>query len=268
MELARTIGGNYQGARPVLFVAFTGEEAGMAGSRYFVKNYMINEAKQAFFANLNLDTNGRLFEKPLLVLGGNTAREWRFIFMGTEYVTGVKTELSGQEITSSDQVAFHEVAVPAVQLFSGAHVDYHRPSDVLEKLDPAGLVKVATVAKEVLVYLGSRLDPMPFTGQPAGHPGLEPKDKPAGERRASTGTMPDFAYTGSGVRVSAITEGGPASKAGLLVGDVIVAMNDIPVKSLKAYSDELKKYAPGDKVRLEVIRDDQKFLFELELVER
>jgi len=268
LELARTIAANYQGARPVLFVTFTGEEAGLAGSRYFVKNYEINGVKPNFFANLNMDTNGRLFDKPLLVLGGNTAREWRFIFMGTEYVTGIKTELSMQDITSSDQAAFHEIAVPAVQLFSGAHEDYHKPSDVVETLDPAGLVKVATVAKEVLIYLGSRLDPLPFTGQTGGHPGLEPKDKPAGERRASTGTMPDFAFNGSGVRIGAITEGGPASKAGLMVGDVIVAMNDVPVKTLKTYSDELKKYAPGDKVRLEVIRDDQKFLFELELGER
>jgi len=268
LELARNIASTYEGPRPVLFVAFTGEEAGLAGSRYFVKNYQINGVKPNYFANLNMDTNGRLFDKPLLILGGNTAREWRFIFMGTEYVTGVKTELSMQDITSSDQSAFHEIAVPAVQLFSGAHEDYHKPSDVVEKLDPAGLVKVATVAKEVLIYLGSRLDPMPFTGQSTGHPGLEPKDKPAGERRASTGTMPDFAFNGSGVRVSAITEGGPASKAGLMVGDVIVAMNDVLVKTLKAYSDELKKYAPGNKVSLEVIRDDQKFLFELELGER
>lgn len=268
LELVRTVSGNYQGARPVLFVAFTGEEAGLAGSRYFVKNYRIKGAAPSFFANLNLDTNGRLFDKPLQVLGGSSAREWRFIFMGTEYVTGVKTELATQDIDASDQVAFLEIGVPAVQLFSGGHEDYHRPSDVVEKMDPAGLVKVATVAKEVLVYLGSRPDPMPYTGQKGGQTGIAAKDKPAGERRASTGTMPDFSYSGSGVRVAALTEGGPAAKAGMLVGDVIVAMNDVSVKSLKAYSDELKKYAPGDRVRLEVIRDDQKFLFELILAER
>ncbi len=268
LELARTVASGYQGARPVLFVAFTGEEGGLIGSRYFVKHYKSGGETPAFFANLNLDTNGRLFDQALQILGGSSAREWRFIFMGTEYVTGVKTALAAQDIDASDQVAFHESGVPAVQFFTGAHGDYHRPSDTFEQIDPPGLVKVASVAKEVLIYLGSRLDPMPFTGQQGGHPGIAAKEKPAGERRASTGTMPDFSFNGSGVRVAALTDGGPASKAGILVGDVIVAMNDVPVKSLKAYSDELKKYAPGEKVRIEVIRDDQKFLFELLLAER
>jgi hypothetical protein len=221
------------------------------------------------FANLNLDTNGRLFDKPLLVLNGNTAREWKFIFMGTEYVTGVKTELVQQQLDASDQVAFNDVEVPGVQLFSGAHTDYHRPGDSVEKLDPAGMVKVATVAKEVIQYLGDRTDPMPYTGvkKVNGNQAVK-KDQPKTSRRAATGSMPDFAYAGVGVKIAAITEGSPADQAGLVQGDIIVTFDGKTVKNLREYSNVLKTKQPGDKVNMEVLRGEEKLKVEMILGER
>ena len=186
--------------------------------------------------------------------------------MGTEYVTGIKTELVQQQIDASDQVAFNEKDIPAVQLFSGAHTDYHRPGDNIEKLDPAGMVKVAAVAKEVLQYLADRKDAMPYTGTKTKTEDKKDQDQAQkSNRRASTGSMPDFGYSGMGVRIAAITEASPASKAGLKVGDVIITFAGKAVKNLREYSNALKTKAPGEKVALEVLRGEEKIEVELEL---
>ena len=267
LELARNMGKAAKPLRPVWFVAFTAEEAGLVGSRHFVAEFIQTHPGAKPFANLNLDTDGRLFDKKLLVLNGNTAREWKFIFMGTEYVTGVKTELVAQSMDASDQVAFNEKGIPAVQLFAGAHEDYHRPGDVAEKLDPAGMVKIATVAKEVIQYLGDREDAMPYTGVAAKESTMdtgEPKEK----RRASTGSMPDFAFAGPGVRIASVAAGSAGEKAGLQVGDVILQFDGKPMANLREYSNALKTKQPGDKVRMEVQREAERLQLEIVLGER
>ncbi len=266
IELARTMGKTLRPKRPVVFVAFTGEEAGLIGSRHFVKE-IGKYFKGEVMADVNLDTDGRLFDGKLLVLNGNSAKEWKFIFMGTDYTTGVKSSVVLKQLDSSDQLAFIEKGIPGVQLFTGATADYHRPTDTWDKIDPKGLVKVATVAKEVVAYLADREEPLHFTGEK----GTERKKataKPAGPRRASTGSIPDFAYTGQGVMIGMVMPGSAGEKAGLKKGDVIVALNGTPVNDLRAYSDELKKYQPGDKVVLTVERDGKRKNITLVLGER
>jgi len=254
LELARSLSKTAKPARTIIFLASTAEEAGLIGSRYFVKHSK-EYFKDGIFANVNLDTEGSLFDKKLMVLNANTAREWKFIFMGTDYTTGVLTQVVENDIDASDQVAFIEKQIPAVQLFTGATENYHRPSDTYENIDGKGLVKVATVAKEVIVYLADRKDPMPFTGS-----GAKPKvetEKPKEARKASTGSVPDFAFRGEGVRVGSIIPGSAGEKAGLMVGDIIVKLDDADAKDLRAYSTLLKQYQPGDEVVLTVLRDGE-----------
>ncbi len=140
LELAKTSGKSLKPARTIIFVAFTAEEAGLVGSRYFVNNYKSFPVEK-IIANLNLDSVGRLFDSKLMVINSNTAREWKFIFMGTEYTTGIATDLITQNLDASDQLAFIEKGIPAVQFFVGPNKDYHRPTDTIDKIDPAGLVK-------------------------------------------------------------------------------------------------------------------------------
>jgi hypothetical protein len=267
LELAQVLGKSLKPARTVMFVAFTAEESGLVGSRYFVKNYKSLPIDSAL-ADINLDTVGRLFGKKLLILNGNTAREWKFIFMGTEYTTGIASEVVNQDLDASDQMAFIEIGVPAVQFFSGPNSDYHRPTDDADKIDADGLVKVATVAREALVYLADRPDPMPFTGTRKSE---KPASKPQpgqGGRRVSTGTMPDFAFTGSGVKIGDVSDDSPAAKAGLVKGDIIVGFDGKPVKSLMDYSNYLKEHQPGDEVTITIERDGDKIDKKLILAER
>ena len=270
LELAKTLGKSYKPARTIIFVAFSGEEAGLLGSKYFVDNYK----KFKFFANLNLDTVGRLFGKKIMILNANTAKEWKFIFMGTEYTTGIGSDIITQDLDASDQVSFIAKGIPAIQFFSGPNSDYHRPTDTIDKIDADGLVKVATVAKEVLTYLAERDKPMEFTGKKS--KGASQKSKVKSEkgknenkmRRASTGTIPDFTYSGEGVKIAAVSKGSPAEKAGLKKGDVIKIFDGKIIKNLKDYSKLLKEHQPGDEVVLTVDRNGKAQNIKLKLEER
>ncbi|PJA97891.1 MAG: peptidase M28 [Ignavibacteriales bacterium CG_4_9_14_3_um_filter_30_11] len=268
LELAKILSGSIEPARTVIFVAFTGEEAGLLGSKYFVNNYKLFPPIN-IFANLNLDTVGRLFGNKLLILNGDTAREWKFIFMGIEYVTGVGIDMVTQPLDASDQVSFINVGIPSVQFFSGPNTDYHRPTDTFDKIDPDGMVKVATVVKEALEYLTERENPMPFTGvRKDGIVDTTKTVKEKTERRVNTGTIPDFAFSGKGVKVGGVSPDSPAEKAGLKKGDVIIKFNNKDVNNLSDYSNLLKLHKPGDVIEIEFLRAGKIINTKLTLGER
>ncbi len=269
LELIKTTAKSLKSARTVIFVAFTAEEAGLVGSRYFVNNYKKYQIKKVI-ANLNLDSVGRMFGSKLIVINSKSAREWKFIFMGTEFTTGVATELITQDLDASDQVAFLEKGIPAVQFFVGPHQDYHKPTDDIEKIDPTGLVKTATVVKETLLYLADRKEPMTFTGKAKDivpSAGTPMQQKPT-SKKAATGMMPDFTYRGDGVKVGGVGDNSPASKAGINKGDIIKAFDGKVVKDLKIYSKYLKEHKPGDTVKLTIEREGKKNDVKLKLGER
>jgi len=251
LELARTLGKSMEPSRSVVFAAFTAEEAGLLGARHYVKN-MQRYPVGKVMGNLNIDTVGRLGDNKLLVLGSTSANEWKFIFMGASFVTGVQTEMPTQDIDSSDQIAFVEAGVPAVQFFSGASPDYHKPTDTADKLDINGLVKVAAIVREGVEYLAERPEPMAFKGSIKKSTQTE---QPKSERRASTGLMPDFAFAGEGVSIGAVGDDTPAKNAGLEKGDVITAINGEKVADLRAYSNMLKQFAPGDVIDVTYSRE-------------
>jgi membrane-associated protease RseP (regulator of RpoE activity) len=199
---------------------------------------------------LNLDSVGRLGHNKLLVLGTASAHEWPHIFRGVGYVTGVPVELVADDQGGSDQRSFLDAGVPAVQLFSGLHGDYHRPTDTPDKIDAEGLLKIAAVARETVVYLAGRTDPLtatlpaPRQGAPAG------SEAAAGSRRVSLGTLPDFTYDGEGYRISAVTPGSPAAQAGLQAGDVIVRLGTTVVTDMRAFANALKTLQLGSQTTL------------------
>lgn len=269
LELAKTLGKTHQPARTIIFIAFIAEESALVGSRYFVNNYQkfpINK----ILANLNIDTVGRLFGRKLMVLNSNTAREWKFIFMGADFTTGIAAELITQDLDASDQMAFIEKGVPGVQLFyAGVDSDYHKPEDDADKIDADGLVKVATVTREVLEYLAEREELMTFTGEVRDRKAEMPQmDKKSGERKASTGLMPDFAYSGDGMKIAGVADESPVAKAGLIQGDVITAFDGKPVKNLKDYSNYLKEHQPGDTVTFTIDRNGEIKEVSITLTER
>ncbi len=256
LELARNLAEDGGGSRNLVLVAFGAEEAGKLGSRHYVRSgkpFPMDEVRGA----INLDTVGRLFDHPVSVLATGTADEWQHIFRGCSFVTGVPSRNVSGSYTASDQESFIEAAVPAVQIFTGAHPDYHRPTDTPEGVDAAGLVKVATFVKEALLYLLEREESLTVTIEAADATGKGPAT-PAGPttgRRVRFGTIPEFDWQGPGAKIASVLPGSPAEKAGLQAGDVIVRIGDTPVDTLQGYSDVLKRLEPGQTVTARVLRD-------------
>ena len=133
---------------------------------------------------INLDTVGRMGDKPVSILGTGTADEWQHIFRGASYVTGVESRNVPESAEASDQMSFIEKGIPGIQIFTSAHSDYHRPSDTADKIDAAGLVKVATLAKEAVVYMGAREEPLTVTIERTGGQDRRPPNPPVGRARA------------------------------------------------------------------------------------
>ncbi len=273
LELARALK-DEKPRRSVVFLAVTGEEAGRLGSKRWVAGPSSRDARKTLAA-VNLDTVGRLGAGKLQVLGTGTAGEWIHAVRGASWVTGVETKAVPETLESSDHVSFVEAAVPAVQLFTGAHADYHRPSDTAEKVDVPGLAKVAAVAKELISWLAGREQPLAVsistTEGPAHGAAAAPGTGPAGStpgRRVSFGTVPDFAFEGPGVKVEAVVSGSPAEKAGVRAGDVLLRLDGRPVAGLRDYAERLRAMAPGQEVRATFARDGKEIDLVVTLAER
>jgi hypothetical protein len=293
LELARALADGASPARPVLFVAFSGEEAGRLGSRHFVER-LAGTGTQPF-AMLNLDTVGRLEGGPLYALGASSGEQWGHILRGAGYVSGVEVKPVAEPLDASDQTSFIAAGIPAVQLFSGAHPDYHRPTDTADKIDAAGLVQVAAVAQEAIDYLTgpeARLTPSGAATTAAGNgagsidgsvegsvaganagttsgSGSESgAPARAAPRRAALGTVPDFAFEGEGVRLTGVMPESPAAGAGLRAGDILVAVNGQGIVDLRGYAEVLRELAPGDAVAIDYQRDGASYQVETQAVER
>lgn len=267
LELAERLGKSFKPERSIVFIAFTGEESGLCGSKYYVAN-LGKEKLKNIMAAVNLDTVGRLDETKgkLMVIGGSSAREWRFIFMGIGYTTGIETEFIIQELDASDQVSFIEKGIPAVQLFSGSHLDYHRPTDTPDKIIPAGLVKAAAVAREAIVYLSGRKEPLAFVGT-AGTAVKPVSTGGAGQRKVKTGIMPDFLQRDRSKNRSGFSRS-PAGKAGLIAGDIIIKLGATQVTDLKQYTAALEVFKPGDTVAVIYTRAGSEYTAQVTLVEK
>ncbi len=258
-------------ARPVVFAVTSAEEVGAIGSRALVESM----GEQAPFACLNLDSVGRLSTGRLYVLNADSAREWRFIMMGVGFTTGIDVAIVPEPLDASDDVACLDAGVPAIQLFTGPHADYHEPTDTPDKIDRDGLAAVAEASYQVVDYLAERRDPLttslalgarkgetagghPGGGHPGGgHPGGGHPGGQPGARKVSLGTMPDFAFGGPGVKVQEVREGSPAAAAGIQAGDVIIAVDEAGIQGLRELGSTLREYQAGDTVTVRLKRGEQ-----------
>jgi len=261
LELAKILGAELKPERSIVFVAFSGEEWGRKGSKHYVRAMRTLPVTETI-GMVNLDTVGRLEGQKLTVLGSGTATEWRHIAMGVGYTTGVESNCVPKDPEGSDQVSFHEMGVPAVQLFTGAHADYHRPTDDIDKVDAAGLVKVAVFTRETVVYLSQRPEPLTST---LGGGETTPQRPPSTGRRVSLGTVPAFDHTGPGAKVSSVLEGSAAEAAGIQAGDLLLAIDGEALEGLRHYSEILKRHEPGDVIRIRLRRGDKELEVEATL---
>ena len=195
---------------------------------------------------MNMDMIGRLDSiNHLLVYGVGTSPE---LYKAVNTVkSDFKFKLDSSGIGPSDHTSFYLKDVPVLHFFTGQHSDYHKPSDDADKVNYDGEKKII----DYLIAVVNDLDKLPkvkFTTTRNASNENSPKFK------VTLGIMPDYAFDGPGVRADGVTDGRPASKAGMQKGDVIVQLGEYEVKDMQSYMVALTKFKKGDSSTVEVLR--------------
>ena len=256
LEAARLLSARReQLGRDVIFVAFTGEENGLLGSSHFTREPPPGAAPEGLVAMLNMDMVGRLRNNRLSVLGGDSAAEWDSVIQPFCAELELGCDLGGDGYGPSDQMSFYAAGVPVLHFFTGAHDDYHKPSDDTELINGAGGVRIAHLVAEVAREL-TTLEGLAYLAAEA--------PAPRGDMRsygASLGTIPD--YTGSpdnrpGMRLAGVRPEGPADRAGLQRGDWIVELSGREVRDIYDLMYVLREARPGEESTVVVERDGER----------
>jgi Peptidase family M28/PDZ domain/PA domain len=240
-------------ARTVIFVAFSGEELGLHGSRQYVNfpTAPLSSTK----AMVNLDMVGRLRDNRLTVFGTRSAKDLSGIVMEEAQKLGLQvTESEG--IGNSDHMSFYNKKIPALHFFTGLHADYHRPGDTWEKLNIEGMARITELVRGVAEKIANRKEPMSFVSLPSRPPATGSESRGYG---AYLGSIPDFGATREGVRLAGVQDGSPAALAGLREGDIIVKLAEIKIQNLEDLTEALRSKKPGDSVDITLLRNSQHF---------
>lgn len=231
----------------LLFIAFSGEENGLWGSNYFVKNPTIDLKTVNYM--INMDMVGRLnAEKSLAIHGVGTSPSFSPA-LDPINTDGLKLVPSESGVGPSDHTSFYLQDLPVLHFFTGQHADYHKPSDDADKINYEGLVQVVRYISRLI----TRLDETPklaFT---------KTKDSSDSPRfTVSMGVVPDYLYDGKGMRVDGVSEGKPAQAAGLLKGDVVLQLGDSTIQDMMGYMRALSVFQKGDSTLVVVERAGKK----------
>ena len=270
LELARRLGKmkDRQGRRIVL-VAFSGEEQGLFGSIHYCKEPPFPLEKTKFM--LNMDMIGRMVaveEK----MGDGKPKKDRLVVYGTGTTPGLDklVDIANKSFDfklmkipggsgPSDHASFYAKKIPVLFLFTGTHKDYHKPTDTADKINIIGLMKVVDFAQVIAENYATTSDAVAFTKTKGG--GEDPTDTSV----RTSGKLPrmgiapgNYGEADGGVLVAAVTEGGPAEKAGILENDVIIAIAGLPVKEINTYMAAMSGQKVGVEVEVTILRKDKK----------
>lgn len=237
-------------ARTVVFIAFSGEEAGLLGSDYYVKNPVFPLSRT--YAMVNLDMVGRLREDRLLVYGSATAAEFAALLDSLNATAGFDLRASGDGWGRSDHSSFYAAGKPVLHMFTDLHEDYHRASDDWDKVNADGLARVANFTAQVVRALADRREPLTFVNVPPPAPVASGSSAGYG---AYLGSIPDMSENPGGVRLTGVRAGSPAEQAGLRGNDIIIGIGERAVPDLQAMTNALRQHKPGDVVEVRFIRD-------------
>jgi len=262
LETARLLAEKDRGF-DVYFAAFTGEELGLVGSSRFVAAWPPGLTRERLKAMLNFDMVGRLAGSPestvptVSVQGSDSAAEWKDLVLPACQHSGLRCRLGGDGYGPSDMTPFYAAGVPVLFFFTGAHVDYHRPSDTADKINSLGILQVSGLAVDILRSLGERLKGPAVALTYTKPKGPAPRSGDMGGYGAYLGTIPDYtAMQGAqgGVKLSGARPGSPADKAGVTGGDVLIQLGESKVSTLEDMTFALRKHKSGETVDVVVIR--------------
>ncbi len=247
--------------RSIIFIAFSGEEEGLLGSKHFTDDPGIDLSKVN--AMVNLDMVGRLTDTTMLQISGvGTAVGLKDLVNANSDTSVIKLRLSDEGYGPSDHSSFYFKNIPVLFYFTGAHMDYHTPTDTWDKINYKGMVSISDDVFSVAEVLANSPEKLQF--REAG-----PKVEPVRYRRgkgASLGIMPDFAgVVRNGLRADAVTPGKPAALGGMKKGDIITAINGKTVNNIQDYMSRMSLLKHGQTISVEVLRNGKKEVLLIQL---
>ncbi len=238
--------------RGILIGFWSGEETGLIGSTQFLESSPIPLTN--LVAYVNFDMVGRLRENRIDLQGVGSSSVWRKLIEKRNVAAGFQVRLGDDPYVPSDASAFYPKGIPVLNLFTGSHEDYHRPTDDADRIEYDGLTRITQFAEGVVLDL---------LRQPTRPDYLVVKraEGTGGNRetlRAYLGTIPDYTQEVEGVKLSGVRGGSPAEKAGLKGGDVVVGFAGQILKNVYDYTYALDAAKVGKPVEVEVLRDGQR----------
>ena len=228
-----------------LLMAFSGEEMGLLGSNYFVKNATVNTKKINYM--INMDMVGRLKDSILAVYGTGTSPIWRQTISSLNDNFNLVEKESG--VGPSDHTSFYLNDIPVLHFFTGQHEDYHKPSDDQELLNYEGMYQISD-------YIFSIVSDLDNNGKLV-FKKTKNESEDAPRFKVTLGVIPDYLYEGKGMRIDGISVGKPAGKAGIVKGDVVVKMGEIDIVDMMSYMTGLSKFEKGNTTIVEVLREGE-----------
>ncbi len=247
LELARRFG--HRGKKPprkLVFMTFSGEEEGLIGSAYYVKNpvFPLNRT----IAMINLDMVGRLKDDKLTVYGIGTAPHWEKLLKKLAPSHQLHLILKPEGFGPSDQSSFYGKKIPVLHFFTGTHPDYHRPTDKWPKINITGMDRIVDLIEQVVSDTDESPEPPKY---------VEVKGNARVERQGSRpyfGSIPDFGSEVKGYAIQGVSPGSPSDKAGLKGGDVIVELGGRKITGLDDFDLALRRFSAGDTIDVTATR--------------
>jgi hypothetical protein len=268
LELAQKFASMSSRTRTLLFIAFSGEELGTLGSQYYVNNPFF--PLERTIAMINMDEVGRLNQNVLTVYGTGTSPTWNALLTKYNTTTTLGDTFALKFVPDgfgpSDHAQFYGKNIPVLFFFTGTHNDYHKPSDDWDKINYEGEERIVryiyTIADDI-----QRATPRPqFVRAEPATPGMG-----AGDSRGFTvtlGVIPDYAEGTEGMKIGGTRPNGPADKAGLKAGDIIIALAGKKVMNIYDYMGILGELKVGQVVEVEVLRDGKRMTFSATMQKR
>jgi hypothetical protein len=248
IELARLLRNSKLDRNNYLFIAFSGEELGLFGSKYFVENPTVGLNSINYM--INMDMVGRLNDstKVLTIGGYGTSPEWASLISTKSKKSPLVVKVDSSGTGPSDHTSFYRKDIPVLFFFTGLHADYHKPTDDFDKINYRGELEVVNYIYSIIEKENKSKQKIAFAKT------RETQSTSSTRFSVTLGIMPDYTFSGTGVRVDGVSDGRPAQKAGLQTGDVITQLGDFNVTSLENYMEALGKFKKGDTTTVKFVR--------------
>jgi len=263
--------------RDILFAAWSGEELGLIGSSHFAKTFKPptahvhgahrgphgapkdnNSLYPAIAACLNMDMVGRL-DKKLILQGIGSSSIWRGEIERRNVPVGLPIGLQEDSYLPTDASTFFMRGVPILSAFTGSHSEYHTPRDTPEKLNYDGAAKTSRLMALLARSSAMRDTPPDYVAQAGPKKGAR-----RANLRAYLGTIPDYAGADvKGLKLSGVAKNGPAEKAGVRGGDLVVELAGKKIENIYDYTYAIEALKIGQPVKIIVQRNDRRITFEV-----